>query len=100
MKIVFKRPAVEPVFGAILYKTGIDSYRIFIGAEGCELPPLNGDKYVEEYGFFPRRVVDSWVEKKYKELTAQGGKVKLDESLGYLMAVVVDELAEESPVTV
>jgi hypothetical protein len=100
MKIVFKRPAVEPVFGAILYRTGIDSYRIFIGAEGCELPPLSGDKYVEEYGFFPRKEIESWAEGKYKELRSQGKRVELDESLGYLMAVMVDELAEESPVTV
>jgi hypothetical protein len=100
MEVVFRKPAFEPVLGAIIYRAGSNYYRIFIGTEGCELPDPTGWEMVEEYGFYPRREIERWVGEKVRELESQGAAVKPDESLSYLMCVMIDGLAAESPIKI
>lgn len=101
MDIKFEKPKVEPLFQAEIYRTMRDNkeeYRVVIGREGTEVPPTVG-QFIDYHAisdFTNRSELEAWVSEQVQVLEKEGKMVEFDESLSYIIARAVDELANES----
>lgn len=101
IKLEFKKPEIEPRFQAQIYVTLQEEkevYRLLVGREGTEVPKVVGDfvGYHEISGYMDGKGIEAWIKEQVELLEAEGKSVEYDESLSYLVARAVDELASES----
>jgi hypothetical protein len=106
MDVTFKKPEIEPLFEADIYiskgEGGKEEYRVVIGAYGTAVPPKVGEflDYHAISAFMNMKDIGKWVNEQVVKLKKEGKKVEFDESLSYLMAGAIEELADESPVEI
>jgi hypothetical protein len=103
MEIIVRRPKIEPVFQAVIYRAspapGRPLYRVLIGAEGSEVKlPDDYLEFVEASDFLGMAEVERWAEEKARKISEEGNAVEFDDrgSFLYLMARVVEEMASDS----
>ncbi len=106
MKVIFKKPKIEPAFQAEIYRSknpeGAEEYRVVVGAYGTMVPPKVGEfvDFHEISGFLNMKGIGEWVSGQVEELKKEGKKVEFDDSFSYLMNRAIEELAEESPIKI
>jgi len=106
MEITFKKPQLEPRFIATVYTRENQSevYRVNIGKEATDTGMDNDvmpiGNYVAQSGFLEREGIERWVKEQVSSLRRVGKRVEFDQNTSYLMCKALEELAEESPITV
>ena len=102
MEVNFEKPKRQPLFEAVIYTTTEepDVYRIMVGKEGTEAN-YHGEvsEFVRMSGLVERDNISGWVKEGLGRLP-KGTRVEVDENFSYNMDYVLEQLAEESPVTI